>query len=168
MNIHRRSIVSRLLVGAGISVLIISICILTLAFFGILKIGIDRSDCDDVLESFAESMRRNKMEAAKSFTSPEQWNRVAAWMAGREGIDCSFSLDSFEPDHNQWWWVRSQCVDHQDMVCGNFGFMCSYNQGIYYLSIENVVLQKSEEKCKVVKWDKICEAAPDAWGERCE
>lgn len=165
MNIHRRSMVSCLLVGAGISALIISICMLILAFSGILKIGTDRSDCDDVLEGFAKSMRQNKMEAAKSFASPEQWDRIAIWMAGREGVDCSFSL---EPDHNQWWWGLAPCVDQQDMKCGDFGFMCSYNGGVYHLSIRNVVLQKDSNRCMVVGWDKICETRDEDGDTTCQ
>jgi hypothetical protein len=113
-------------------------------------------------------MRQNKMEVAKSFTSPEQWNRVAAWMDGREGIDCSLSLDSFEPDHNQWWWGLAPCVDQQDMMCSDFGFMCSHDGGIYHFSITNVVLQKDSERCMVVGWDKICETRDEDEGTSCQ
>ena len=75
---RRRSRIAGLLVGAGSSIFIMGVCILIGAFFGILKIRIDRSDCDDVLEDFAKSMRQNKAEAAKSLAEPEQWNRIDA------------------------------------------------------------------------------------------
>ncbi len=152
---RRRSRITGLLIGAGSSIFIMGVCILIGAFFGILKIRIDRNDCDDVLEGFAKSMRQNKAEVAKSLADPEQWNRIDAWMAGREKVICSFSL---EPDYNQWWYGSVPCLDREDTVCSDFGFMCSRNDSIYHFSIRNAVLQKDGERCMVIGWDEICES----------
>ena len=161
MGVRQRSRVSCLWIGVGFSIAVLALAVC----FGFFKIKLDRSSCDEVLQGFADSMRRNKAKAAKSLTAPEQWSRIDAWMAGREGVDCSFSL---EPDHNQWWWGLVPCHDREGRVCSNFGFMCSYNDGVYHLSITNAVLQRSEAGCLVVDWDEICESGIEGESERCD
>lgn len=144
--VKKKKRVSCLCIGVGISI----VALILAVHLGFLKIKLDRSSCDDVLQGFAESMRRNRVETAQSLTSPDQWDRINSWVAGRKGIDCSFSL---EPDHNQWWWGLVPCLDRKDALCSDFGFMCSYNDGVdgvYRFSITNAMLQKSKEGCLVV------------------
>ena len=162
---RRRSRITGLLVGAGSSIFIMGVCILIGAFFGILKIRIDRSDCDDVLEGFAKSMRENKAEAAKSLAVPEQWDRIDAWMASREKIICAFSWD---PDDNWSWLVGAACLDREDAECIEFGSICYHNGKVYHFSIRNAVLQKESGRCTVIGWDEICESHDGDKAARCQ
>jgi hypothetical protein len=139
--------------------------LLVATLLGVREITRDRSSCDYVLWTFAESIRLNETEVAKSLVVKEQWTGVDHWVAGREAAKCSFSL---EPDHNQWWYSLVPCLNREDTLCTDFGFICSYNHGIYSLSIEGVVLRESEEKCKVLEWERICETRPPLWIKRCE
>jgi hypothetical protein len=113
-------------------------------------------------------MRRNELEKARSYASPGQWDRIDAWMAGREGVACSLSLDSFEPDHNRGWFVGSTCADMPGMLCTDFGFWYSYHDGVYALSIERAVLYQSEAGCVVMNWERICESGRGNGKRFCE
>jgi len=147
----RNSKRSCLWVGLGLSAVLLVVVLV----YGILESVANRSSCDDVLQEFAKFMRQNKEEAARSLTASEQWNRIDTWMAGREGIDCSFSL---EPDHNRWWWGLVPCSGVEGTLCSDFGFMCTYKNGVYRLTITDVRLRDSEGTCIVVGWDKVCES----------
>jgi len=157
---HQKSCLSCLLIAVGVCALAVILAVSS----GFLKIGLDRSDCGDVVQGFAKSMRQNKMEVARSFASPEQWDRIAAWMAEREGVACSFSL---EPDENQSWWGLALCHDQPGKLCTDFGSMCTRQDRVYHFSISNVVLQKDEDRCLVVGWDAICEDRGNDEGENC-
>lgn len=65
-----------------IAVGIIVVCLTAGIASGSIRIKVDRTSCDSVLWAFAEAMRRNQGERAKSFTSPEQWYRIDSWVAG--------------------------------------------------------------------------------------
>jgi hypothetical protein len=151
--------------GMGLGIL----ALIFLAYLG-LKLfqlnQINRNDCHSVLFGFARSLVYNRAQVAKSLTSPEQWHRVDAWMAEREAIQCSFSLD---PDHNQGWLVCSPSLDGgaTSPHC-SCGFMCPYNDGFYRLSISDAELEKNEDGCLVVDWDKICESGIEGESEKCD
>jgi hypothetical protein len=153
-RMKRKRALSCVLVAVGVLVL----CLVVGVLIGLVRLKTDRTSCNGVLWAFAQAMRRNESERARSYASPDQWDRIDAWMAGREGVACSLSLDSFEPDHNGGWFVGSTCADMPGMRCTEFGFMCSYRDGVYHLSIDGAVLHRGDAGCVVMNWEQICES----------
>jgi hypothetical protein len=149
----------------------IAVSILALGFVAYLGLRllqlnqINRNDCNSVLLSFARSLVYNRADVAKSLTSPDQWARIDTWMAHREAIQCSFSLD---PDDNQSWLTCSSSVNAigTTAVC-SCGFTCLYNDRVYRLSISEALLEKSKDGCLVVDWDGVCEFGIEGESERC-
>lgn len=162
MNLRRKIVRSCFLVGIATC----AIALVLVAYLAFKTFKVDRNDCNDVLRGFALSLVLNRAEAAKSLASPDQWNRIDAWTAEREGVLCSFSLD---PDNSQAHWICEQCLYKGiTSICCEYGSICAYRDGFYHFSIDNAILQKGEAGCLVVDWDEICESGIEGEGERCD
>lgn len=123
-----------------------------------------KTDCSDpmaVNQAFAAALINNNAEQARSFTAPEQWDRIDAWISEHEVFDCSFSWNtSLDPDNNE---IRVICApgssswDKTSLVHCNYGLHSVCANGIYRFWISDIQMIKTEQGWQVTDWGEIGE-----------
>ena len=115
--------------------------------------GIDRQNYRQVADAFAGSFVDNDIETAKSLAIPSQWGRIDAWMATHPPFSCPFSWDL---ESETTFGVGLRLTASPITATYSYNYQC-YEKD-YILSIDDIVLEQTENGWVVVEWSQVCES----------
>jgi len=78
--------------------LVILVLIILAGFLSLKIVG--RNDVEWVVEKFGSAIVRNKLDKAKTYSDPKQWNRIEELTSQLESVHCLFprNLDELEDE----------------------------------------------------------------------
>ena len=123
---------------------------------------LNRNDCLEVAGAFAESLLQNDTQTAKSLAISQQWSRLDDWTAKHAVFHCPRRTWWNPFDENESFWGVGGQPNGAITATATYGYRC-YDQG-YYLLIDNIILQPTENDCKAIEW-KTCEIPKSKWFE---
>ena len=147
----------RLFIGCGtILITVLVIGLLCSAVYWIVINRVDRQDHQDVGWAFANALRDNDIDKAKSLATRSQWKRIDSWVESHKTFHCPFpfSLDLDEyPTGGGGGIVPS---DEDTITSIAYYYKCGSEP--YNFSINEIVLERTSEGWIVTDWSYIDES----------
>lgn len=154
----------RVAIGCGVGCTICVVLVLVIGLYLLLKpVDVDRQDCGDVAQTFAYSLLDNNVTIAKSLATPEQWERIDTWMAKHPPFSCPFSWD-IESEMS----YGVSIVPKGDDITATTSFRYQCAEEAYSLSIDDIILERTDEGWLVADWSRVCESWDWGYTLKCE
>jgi hypothetical protein len=154
----------RVAIGCSIGCAIGVALVLVIGLYLLLKpVDVDRQNHSDVARTFAYSLLDNNVTVAKSLATPEQWERIDAWMAKHPPFSCPFSWDiEGETDSG------SSIVPKDEDITATVHFRYQCVEEDYNFSIDDIILERTDEGWLVADWSRVCESWDWGYTLKCE
>jgi hypothetical protein len=130
----------------------------------VVSMHVNRNACSEVGVAFAWALMQDRIPRARSFSSPEQWDRIDAWVTQHDPFRICLS-GSLDPDETQALWTcdpRPYPDDSpEDWNC-DYTFTCvsDSGNGTRGFAVDDIILQQTENGCRVSDWGGVRE-----WGD---
>jgi hypothetical protein len=139
-----------ILIAKSLSIVLgaIALCWLLVAGIFTLLPYISQSDYSYVGTNFAEALMQNNSRLARALSTPSQWERIDDWMSRHEPFKCPFSFD--DPNSGS----AGGLDDERAHVL--YYHIC-WVDDYYKFVIEDIVLQRQNDRWQVVDWSEVQE-----------
>ena len=130
---------------------VIVVCWLSFTIIFTVLPYINQSDYSYVGNNFAEALRQNNSRLAHRLSVPSQWERIDEWIEKHESLECPFSWD---PDAYMSGSVAG--ASGEDLAHVAYFEICFVRQN-YEFKIDEIVLQRQNNRWLVVDWSEVQE-----------
>jgi len=101
---------------------------------------------------------QNKESLAKSIVAQETWAQLDSWFAAHKAVSCPFPF--FDGDSYSMGGVNRSYDVQKNQFFYEYSLIDNACRGsFYFLQVENIGLQQSNQGWQIVEWDNICETS---------
>lgn len=105
---------------------------------------------------FWNSMRQNDEKILRSIVSSSQWKRIETWLDDHKPTNCHLFSDRFGPTSTGAWINEKKWIQSTSFNC-----FTEKDSDIYCFSIDNMVVEKTNNRWIVTDWGDIFDSTTE-------